>query len=207
MSQVFRIHPETPQKRLIRQAADVIRSGEVIVYPTDSGYALGCQVGDKSAMERMSRIRQLEGRHPFTLMCRDIKQAAVYARFDTPVYRLLKACTPGPYTFVLRATREVPRRLMHPKRRTIGIRIPGCPITLDLLDELGEPMLTTTLIPPGETEPLSDPEEIREQFQHQVELIIDGGFGGIIPTTVIDLTGELPRILREGRGDISPFMN
>lgn len=206
MSQYFHIHPQNPQQRLIRQAADYIRNGDVIVYPTDSGYALGCHVGDKAAMERLSRIRRLKGRHPFTLMCRDIKQAAVYARFDTPVYRLLKANTPGPYTFVLRATREVPRRLLDPKRKTIGIRIPDSAITLGLLEELGEPMLTTTLIPPGETDPLSDPEEIRDRFQHEVALIIDGGAGGTIPTTVIDLIGEKPVILRQGRGDVTPFL-
>jgi len=206
MSQYFRIHPKTPQMRLIVQAVDYIRRGDVIVYPTDSGYALGCHIGDKRAMERLSRIRQLEGRHPFTLMCRDIKQAAFYARFDTPVYRLLKANTPGAYTFVLQATREVPRRLMHHKRKTIGVRIPDSPITLALLNELGEPMLSTTLIPPGATDALSDPEEIRDQFQHHVELIVDGGHGGTIPTTVIDLMGEDPVILREGRGDIAPFL-
>ncbi|NQT24827.1 threonylcarbamoyl-AMP synthase [candidate division KSB1 bacterium] len=206
MSQYFRIHPKTPQQRLIKQAVSYIQNGDVIIYPTDSGYALGCHIGDKAAMERLTRIRQLEGKHPFTLMCSDIKQASVYARFDTPAYRLLKGNTPGAYTFVLQATREVPRRLMHPKRKTIGIRIPDCAITLALLRELGEPMLTTTLIPPGGTDPLFDPDEIRDQFQHQVNLIIDGGHGSLIPTTVIDLLGEKPIILREGLGDVTPFL-
>jgi tRNA threonylcarbamoyl adenosine modification protein (Sua5/YciO/YrdC/YwlC family) len=200
------IHPTTPQQRLIRQAVEFIRNGEVIIYPTDSGYALGCHIGDKAAMENLSRIRQLEGKHPFTLLCRDLKQASVYARFDTPAYRLLKANTPGAYTFVLQATREVPKRLMHPKRKTIGIRIPDCAIALALLDELGEPMLTTTLIPPGETEPLADPDEIRGRFRHQVALIVDGGYSNAIPTTVIDLIDDIPVILREGRGDVKPFL-
>lgn len=205
LSQYFQIHPETPQPRLIRQAVEFIRDGGVIVYPTDSGYALGCHIGDKSAKDKIIRIRRLDEKHNFTLMCRDLKEASIYARFDTPVFRLIKASTPGAYTFILEATREVPRRLLHPKRRTIGLRIPDHAITLALLEELGEPMLTTTLILPGDEYPVSDPEELRTRLGHEVDLIIDGGFGGTIPTTVVDMMTDSPIILRTGKGDTAPF--
>ncbi|HDQ45196.1 MAG TPA: threonylcarbamoyl-AMP synthase [bacterium] len=206
MSQYFRIHPDNPQPRLIRQAVDFIRDGGVIVYPTDSGYALGCHIGDKSAKARMIRIRRLDEQHRFTLMCRDLKEAAVYARFDTPVFRLLRAVTPGPYTFILEATREVPRRLLNPKRRTIGLRIPDHAIVLALLGELGEPLLTSTLILPDEEYPVSDPDEIRVRLHKEVDLIIDGGSGGTIPTTVVNLMEDPPVLMRRGKGDPTPFL-
>lgn len=207
MSQIYRIHPDNPQLRLIRQAVDYIRKGQILVHPTDSGYALGCHIGDKAASHKMIRLRDLEERHQFTLICRDLKEASIYARFETPVFRLLKATTPGPYTFILEATREVPRRLMEPKRKTIGIRIPDFSITHALLEELGEPMLSTTLILPGDEYPLSDPEVIRDRLQNQVDLIIDGGYGGTIPTTVVDLIHDPHLILREGKGSLRPFLN
>ncbi len=191
--------------RLIHQAVEMVRSGSVIVYPTDTGYALGCHLGDKNALERICRIRQLDRKHHFTLVCRDLTEISIYARFDTPVYRLLKANTPGAYTFLLRATRDVPKRLMHPKKKTIGLRIPGSTILHALLEELNEPMLTTTLILPGETEPMQDPEEIGQSLKKGVDLVIDGGQGGLIPTTLIDLTEDSPIILREGLGPLEPF--
>ncbi|MCK5145714.1 threonylcarbamoyl-AMP synthase [bacterium] len=205
MAQYFHIHSENPQMRLIHQAVEMVRSGSVIVYPTDTGYALGCHLGDKNALERICRIRQLDRKHHFTLVCRDLTEISIYARFDTPVYRLLKANTPGAYTFLLRATRDVPKRLMHPKKKTIGLRIPGSTILHALLEELNEPMLTTTLILPGETEPMQDPEEIGQSLKKGVDLVIDGGQGGLIPTTLIDLTEDSPIILREGLGPLEPF--
>jgi tRNA threonylcarbamoyl adenosine modification protein (Sua5/YciO/YrdC/YwlC family) len=205
MSQFFNIHPVNPQPRLIHRAVDILRAGGVIVYPTDSCYALGCLVGDKAAMERIRRIRQAGKEHNFTLVCRDLSEIAVYARVDNPTFRLLKAYTPGPYTFVLRATREVPRRLQHPKRKTIGIRVPGHAVPLALLAEVREPLMSSTLILPGDDTPMTDPEEMRARLQHQVELVIDGGPCGFEPTTVVDLSGEAPTVARVGRGDPAAF--
>jgi len=205
MSQYFRIHPETPQARLVRQAVGILRGGGVIVYPTDSGYALGCQVGDKAALGRICRIRDLNTKHHFTLICRDLSEVGIYAQFDTPVFRLLRANTPGAYTFILKATREVPRRLMHPRRKTIGVRIPDHQIAQALLKELGEPMLTTTLILPGDALPLTDPEVFRDRLQREVDLIIDGGYGTTETTTMVGFLEARPQILREGKGDPSPF--
>ncbi|NLD01075.1 MAG: threonylcarbamoyl-AMP synthase [Gammaproteobacteria bacterium] len=201
----FQIHAENPQDRLIKQAADVVRKGGVIIYPTDSSYALGCRLGDKTALERIRRIRRLDDKHNFTLMCRDLSELGVFAKVDTKAFRLLKAYTPGPYTYILNATREVPRMLMHPKRRTIGLRVPGHPIAHALLTELGEPLMSVTLILPDANEPLSDPYEIRDLLENQVDLIIDGGYGGIEASTVVSFVDEEPEILREGCGDPEPF--
>ncbi len=197
------IHPENPQPRLISQAVAVLRHGGIVVYPTDSSYALGCHLGDKAALERIRRIRQLDAQHNFTLMCQDLSELATYARVGNQAFRLLKALTPGPYTFILTASREVPRRLQHPRRKTIGLRVPDHPIAQALLETLGEPMLSVTLILPGDDMPLTDPEEIRERIGKQVDVIIDGGDCGHEPTTVIDLSGESPQVVREGKGDIS----
>lgn len=205
MSQFFVVHPVNPQKRLIHQAAVLLRAGAVIVYPTDSCYALGCHLGDKDAMERIRRIRQAGKDHNFTLVCRDLSEIATYAWVDNPTFRLLKAHTPGPYTFILEATREVPRRLQHPKRKTIGIRVPDHPVPLALLAELGEPVMSSTLMLPGDEFPLTDPEEMRARLEHRVDLVIDGGPCGVEPTTVVDLTGEAPVVARTGRGDPAPF--
>lgn len=205
MSQFFQIHPENPQPRLINQAVEMVRRGAVIVYPTDSGYALGCHLGDKAALERMRRIRELDERHNFTMVCRDLSEIGTYAKVNNTVYRLLKALTPGAYTFILPATREVPRRLQHPKRKTVGIRVPDCPIAMALLEALGEPLMSTTLIMPGQTMTENDPYEIRDRLEHQVDLIIDGGYGSIEPTTVVDLEGDQPLVLRRGAGDAAPF--
>ena len=201
----FQIHAESPQDRLIKQAVEVIRKGGVIVYPTDSSYALGCRLGDKSALDRIRRIRRLDDKHNFTLMCRDLSDLGVFAKVNSSAFRLLKAYTPGPYTFILDATREVPRMLMHPKRRTIGLRVPEHPITQALLAELGEPLMSVTLILPDAEVPLSDPYEIRELLEHQVDLIIDGGYGGIEASTVVSFVNDEPEILREGCGDPEPF--
>ncbi|MEO0436346.1 MAG: L-threonylcarbamoyladenylate synthase [Pseudomonadota bacterium] len=205
MSQFFQIHPDNPQARLIRQAADIIRGGGVVVYPTDSAYALGCQLGNKAALDRIRRIRKLDDRHNFTLVCRDLSEIASYARVDNTVYRLLKHHTPGPYTFILKATSEVPRRLMHPKRRTVGLRVPGNPIALDLLQDLGEALMSVTLIMPGDDLPLIDPYEIRDLLEHSVDLVIDGGYCGMEATTVVDLADDTPMLLRAGKGDAAPF--
>ena len=206
MSQYFKIHPENPQGRLIRQAADILRSGNVIIHPTDSGYALGCHLGDKAALNRIIQIRKLNEKHNFTLMCRDLSELSTYSIIDTPAFRLLKANTPGPYTFILRATREVPRRLMHPKQKTIGLRVPDHPVSQALLEEFNEPILTTSMIFPGEEMPVNDAEEIALRLRDQVELVIDSGACGTIPTTMIDLRDIIPIILREGKGDITPFV-
>jgi len=206
MSQFFIIHPENPQHRLITQSVKIIQNGGVLVYPTDSAYALGCHIGDKTALERVCRIRHLDARHHFTIICRDLSEVGIYARFDTPVFRLLKSNTPGAYTFILPATKEVPRRLMHPKRKTIGIRIPDNRIVQAMLTELNEPMLTTTLILPDEELPMTDPQEIRKRLEKEVDLVIDGGFCGTETTTLIDFSEDLPNILREGKGDTSPFL-
>ncbi len=205
MAQFFSIHPDNPQSRLIRQAAALVRSGGVIIYPTDSCYAFGCQLGDKSAMTRIRTIRHVDEQHHFSLVCRDLAEISNYAKVNNSQYRLLKANTPGSYTFILEATREVPRRLQHPKRNTIGLRIPDHPIVQALLAELGEPLLNSTLILPGEEFPLNDPGEIRERLEHQVELVIDGGSCGLVMTTVIDLTGGKPELVRYGRGSLVPF--
>ncbi len=196
------VHPRNPQPRLISQAVAVLRHGGTVVYPTDSSYALGCHLGDKAALDRIRRIRQLDERHNFTLMCQDLSELATYARVSNQAFRLLKALTPGPYTFILSASREVPRRLQHPRRKTIGLRVPDHPVAQALLESLGEPMLSVTLILPGEDLPLTDPEEIRERLGRQVDVIIDGGACGPEPTTVIDLTGESPELVREGKGDV-----
>jgi len=205
MSQFFQIHPENPQKRLITQAVDIVRKGGVIAYPTDSAYALGCHIGDKTALETIRRIRKLDDKHNFTLMCRDLSELATYARVNNGVYRILKTHTPGAYTFILEATGEVPRRLLHPKRRTIGIRVPDNNIALALLEELGEPLMSVTLQLPGEDLPLTDPYEIRERLEHELDLIIDGGFCGFDPTSVVDLSGDEAVILRRGRGELNAF--
>ena len=205
MSQFFQIHAENPQQRLVKQAVDIIREGGVAVYPTDSSYALGCHIGDKDAMERIARIRQTDAKHNFTLVCRDLSQLGEYAKVDTSAFRLLKAHTPGPYTFILDATREVPRMLLHPKRRTIGLRVPGNPIAQALLAELGEPLMSVSLIMPGDAQPMSDPYEIRDRLDKLVDLIIDGGYGSIEASTVISLVGGEPEVIREGCGDPEPF--
>lgn len=206
MAQFFSIHPENPQGRLINQAVAIVRSGGVIVYPTDSCYALGCHIGDKDALERIARIRQTDKHHNFTLVCRDLSEIAAYAKVDNWAYRLLKAHTPGAYTFILPATREVPRRLLHPKRRTIGIRVPTHPIAQALLTELGEPLLSSTLLLPGEPLPLTEPEEIRDRLEHVVDLVIDGGSCGVEPTTVVELLDGVPHVARAGRGDPAHFL-
>lgn len=206
MSQFFRIHPENPQARLVKQAVDILRGGGVIVYPTDSAYALGCHIGDKSALTRIRQIRQLEDDHNFSLVCRDLSDLGIYARVNNAAYRLLKAATPGPYTFVLQATREVPRRLVNPKRKTIGVRVPDNIICQHLLEQLGEPIMSSTLILPNDEFPLTDPLEIRDLLEHQVDLVIDGGFCGLDPTTVVDLEGEVPIVLREGCGPLDLFV-
>jgi tRNA threonylcarbamoyl adenosine modification protein (Sua5/YciO/YrdC/YwlC family) len=206
VSQFFQIHPENPQPRLIKQAVEIIRAGGVVIYPTDSSYALGCQIGDKSAIERVRRLRQLDDKHNFTLMCRDLSQLGLFAKVDTAAFRLLKAHTPGPYTYILNATREVPRLLLHPKRRTIGLRVPSHPIALALLEQLGEPLMSVSLVMPGASEPLIDPYEMRPSLEHQVDLIIDGGFGGVEASTVINLADGDPQVVRVGCGDPSPFM-
>lgn len=202
MSQFFQIHPDNPQTRLIHQAVDIVRAGGVIVYPTDSAYALGCHIGDKAALDRIRRIRKLDKHHNFTLMCRDLSELATYARVDNAAYRLLRNNTPGPYTFILEATSEVPRRLKHPKRKTIGLRVPDNPIALDLLATLGEPLMSVTLIMPGDEYPLTDPYDIRSLLEHEVDLVIDGGFCGLEPTSVIDLSGDFPAVVRRGRGEV-----
>ncbi len=205
MSQFFQIHPENPQARLIKQAVEIIRGGGVIAYPTDSGYALGCHIGDKRALERVRAIRRLDDNHNFTMICRDLSELGSYARVENSAYRLIKAHTPGPYTFILKATAEVPRRLMHPKRRTIGLRVPDNRIALELLAELGEPLMSVSLILPGDELPLTDPYDIRDTLQNQLDLVIDGGFCGMEPTTVVDLVEEVPQILRHGVGSVENF--
>ena len=205
MSQFFQIHPDNPQARLILQAADIIRHGGVVVYPTDSGYALGCQLGNKKALESIRRIRRLDNKHNFTLVCRDLSELGNYAKVDNTVYRLIKNHTPGPYTFILKATSEVPKRLMHPKRRTIGLRVPENNIALALLEELNEPLMSVTLILPGDEQPLTDPYEIRQLLEHELDLVIDGGYCGMEPTSVIDMVEESPVIIRRGQGDVSHF--
>lgn len=206
MSQFFYIHPENPQARLIKQACELIHKGEVVVYPTDSGYSIGCHMDDKSALERLCKVRQIGKDHNFTLMCKDMSELSEYARVDNSAFRMIKNNTPGPYTFILKATKEVPKRLQNPKRRTIGIRVPNNAIALALLEELGEPMMSTTLILPGALVAESDPDDIREKLEKQVGLIIHGGFLGEQPTTIIDMSEGDPVVLRHGSGDIRPFV-
>lgn len=205
MSQFFQIHPDNPQLRLIRQAVQIVATGGVIALPTDSSYALVCHLDDKNAVERLRRIRGIDDKHHLTLMCRDLSEIAIYAKVDNRQYRLLKAATPGPYTFILEATREVPRRLSHPSRKTIGLRVPEHAIARALLEELGQPLLGTTLIPAGEAMPLNDPEAIRDLLEKQLDLVIDGGSCSLEPTTVVDLTGDDAVILRQGRGEAALF--
>lgn len=205
MAQFFSIHPTHPQARLIRRAAELVRAGGLLAYPTDSCYALGCHLGDAPAQERMRRIRGVDEKHHLTLMCRNLAQVAAYAIVDDAQFRVLKQATPGAYTFILRATREVPRRLQHPRRKTIGVRVPAHALALALLEELGEPMLSSTLMLPGMAEPLADAGAIRAALEHDLALVIDGGPCGIVPSTVIDLTGEAPRVLRVGLGALDRF--
>lgn len=207
MAQFFTIHPIDPQPRLIARAAEIVRSGGVIAYPTDSCYALGCRVGDKDAMVRMRRIRGMDDQRHLTLMCRDLSEIGVYANVDNARFRLLKQLTPGSYTFILPASREVPRRLMHPRRRTIGVRVPDHPVAQALLAELDEPLLSATLILPGDEHPLNDPDEIRRRLEKLVELVLDAGACGIEPSTVVDLTGAVPEIVRIGKGAVDPVRN
>jgi tRNA threonylcarbamoyl adenosine modification protein (Sua5/YciO/YrdC/YwlC family) len=203
LAQYFEISPAHPAPRLVARAAAIVRDGGVIAYPTDSCYALGAHLGDKDAMLRLRRIRGVDERHHFTLMCRDLSQLGTYARVDNARYRLLKSLTPGGYTFILEATRELPRRLLHPRRKTIGLRVPDHPVAQALLAELGEPLLSTTLVLPGDALPLTDAREIRRRLEHEVDLVLDGGSCGIEPTTVVDLTGSSARIVREGKGPIA----
>jgi tRNA threonylcarbamoyl adenosine modification protein (Sua5/YciO/YrdC/YwlC family) len=204
MAQFFTVHPENPQARLIRHAVDIIRDGGVLAYPTDSCYALGCHIGDKAAMERIRRIRDVDERHHFTLVCRDLSEVGQFAKVDNLQYRLIRANTPGRYTFILRATRDVPRRLLTP-RHTIGVRIPDHPVPLALLQELGEPLLSSTLILPAHGVALNDAQEIRRNLEHQLDLVIDSGPCDGEMTTVIDLSGDAPRLIRAGKGDTRPF--
>jgi tRNA threonylcarbamoyl adenosine modification protein (Sua5/YciO/YrdC/YwlC family) len=205
MSQFFTIHPDNPNPRLIRQAAEVLRNGGIVVYPTDSSYALGCHLDDRNAVTRIRQIRGLDEQHHMTLMCRDLSEISRYAQVDNAKFRLLKNNTPGSYTFILKATKEVPKRLQHPKRSTIGIRVPDHPVALALLEELGEPMCSSTLILPDEEGPLNDAGQIRDLLEKRVELVIDAGAVGLDFTTVIDLTGEVPVLLRRGKGVVEPF--
>ena len=205
MTQYFQIHPDNPQPRLIRQAAEIIDGGGIVALPTDSSYALVCRLDDKDAVDRLRRIRGVDEKHHLTLLCRDLSEIANYARVDNKQYRLLKAATPGPFTFILEATREVPRRLSHPSRKTIGLRVPENAIAQSLLEQLSQALIGTTLIPADSDAPLNDPDEIRDNLQRQVELVIDGGSCSLEPTTVVDLTGDSPVVLRRGRGDTSLF--
>ncbi|MGR6839999.1 L-threonylcarbamoyladenylate synthase [Aliivibrio wodanis] len=205
MSQFFYVHPDNPQVRLISQAVAIIRDGGVVIYPTDSGYALGCQLENKQALERICQIRRLDDKHNFTLLCRDLSELSIYARVDNSVFRLLKNNTPGAYTFIFKGTKEVPRRLMNPKRKTIGMRVPDNKIALALLEELGEPLMSTTLILPGNEVAESDPEAIRDQLEHAVDLIMNGGYLGEQPTTVVDFSDDEINVVRIGAGDPSPF--
>lgn len=201
MSRLIAVHPDNPQPRLIRQVAECLSADGVVVYPTDSSYALGCHIGDKEAMERIRRLRELDDKHNFTLVCRDLSEISTYAIVDNAAYRLLRTLTPGPYTFILQATREVPRRLQHPKRKTIGIRVPDNVIAQAIIAALGEPLLSSTLMLPGEDMVLTDPHEMQELLDKQVDLVVDGGYCGYELTTVVDLTQGTPQVLRNGRGD------
>ncbi len=204
-SKFLEIHPKDPQSRLIRQIVEIVQGGGVVVYPTDSCYAFGCHIGDKSAMERISRLRETDRHHHFTLVCRDLSEISKYARVNNQQYRTLKAFTPGPYTFILAATKETPKRLQNEKRRTIGIRVPDHPVPQLLLETLGEPMMSSTLLMPGDEFPMTDAREIQERLFHQVDAVIDGGNCGLEPTSVIDLEGPAPLVARRGKGDVSAF--
>jgi tRNA threonylcarbamoyl adenosine modification protein (Sua5/YciO/YrdC/YwlC family) len=204
MAQYFSVHPDDPQPRLVRQAVDIIRSGGVVAYPTDSCYALGCHIGDKAAMERIRKIRKVDERHHFTLVCRDLSEVGQFAKVDNLQFRLIRANTPGSYTFILRASRDVPRRLLTP-RHTIGVRIPDHAVPLAILALLGEPLLSSTLILPAHGQPLNDPYEIRQRLEHDIDLVIDAGPCNGEVTTVVDLSSDAPRLVREGKGDIRPF--
>lgn len=205
MAQLFQVHPEHPQPRLVKQAAEIARSGGLIALPTDAAYSLAGVTGHAPLLERIRRIRDVDERHHFTLMCRDLSEIATYARVDNSQYRLLKAATPGAYTFILEGTRELPRRLLHPKRKTIGLRVPRHPLALALLEELDEPMLTSTLILPGDESPLADADQIRHRLEKLIDLVIDAGRCGIEMTTVINLTGSTPELVRAGLGPLGPF--
>ncbi len=205
MGQTLHIHPQNPQSRLINQVVAVMRKGGVVVYPTDSCYAIGCHIGDKAAQDRIRKIRRLGEEHDFTLVCRDLSEISLYAKVDNSAYKIIRSLTPGPYTFILKATREVPRRLQNPKRKTIGLRIPDHPVAQALLEALGEPIMSSTLQLPGDDLPLSDPDEIQERLEKQVDLIIDSGACELEPTSVIELMGDFPVIRRRGRGDVSQF--
>lgn len=205
MAQFFQIHPDNPQPRLVWQAVEILGGGGVIVYPTDSSYALGCHVGDKEAMDRIRQIRRLDDKHNFTLVCRNLAEVSQYTKISNQQYRLIKGLTPGPYTFILKATKQVPRRLMHPRRKTIGIRIPDNRIALALAEELNEPILSSTLILPGDEMPLMDPYDMKQILEHQVDLIIDGGYCGYEPTTVVVMEDDAPWVARQGKGDASLF--
>lgn len=205
MAQFFSVHPDNPQPRLIRETVRILRAGGIMAYPTDSCYALGCMIGNKEGMERIRAIRQVDDRRHFTLVCRDLSEIARYARVDNRQYRLLKAATPGGFTFILEATREVPRRLLHPKRNTIGLRVPDHAVVSALLAELEEPILSMTLSLPEDDQPLNDPQEIRERIEKRVDVILDAGACRLEPTTVIDLTGEVPEVIRRGGGDPRPL--
>jgi tRNA threonylcarbamoyl adenosine modification protein (Sua5/YciO/YrdC/YwlC family) len=205
VAQFFSIHPTHPQARLVRRAAEIVRGGGLIAYPTDSCYALGCHLGDARAVERLRRVRRMDARHHLTLMCRDLSEIAAYAIVDDARFRLLKSVTPGSYTFILRATREVPRRLAHPRRKTIGVRVPGHAVAHALLAELNEPMLSATLLLPGESLPPSEPAQIRAALEHEIDLVVDAGSCGVEPSTVIDLTGAEASVLRKGKGSLALF--
>lgn len=207
MGQFFHIHPDNPQLRLINQVVAVLRNGGVVIYPTDSCYAIGCHIGDKNAQDKIRQIRKLDDNHDFTLVCRDLSEISLYAKLDNTSYKIIKSLTPGPYTFILQATREVPRRLQNPKRKTIGLRIPENAITQALLEALGEPIMSSTLQIPGDEQPLSDPDEINELLGKQADIIIDGGNCGIEPTSVIELMHDTPVVRRIGRGDVSQFQD
>ena len=206
MARIVELHPDDPQPRRVAEIVALIRQGGLIAYPTDSSYALGCHIGDKGAMDRIHKIRRTDKKHNFTLVCSDLSEISTYARFDNWAYRLLKSKTPGPYTFILEASREVPKRLQNPKRRTIGLRVPDHKVVQAILGALGEPIMSSTLILPGEVLPLSDPENIRLQLEHEVDLVIDGGVCGVDPSTVVSWVEERPQILRVGRGDPAPFL-
>ncbi|MFC4656756.1 MULTISPECIES: L-threonylcarbamoyladenylate synthase [Rheinheimera] len=206
MSQFFYVHPETPQQRLLKQAVQIIQQGGVIVYPTDSGYALGCHMGDKDALDRILQIRQMNTEHHFTLMCRDLSELSVYAKVENTAFRLIKNHTPGPFTFILKGTKEVPRRLLNEKKKTVGLRIPQNKIALALLEELGEPLMSSSLVLPGQDFAESDPDDMRHQLERQVDLIIHGGVIAEAPTTVIDLSEDYPVLVRQGQGDASAFV-
>jgi len=205
MAQFFSVHPEQPQQRLIRQAVEILRAGGLVAFPTDAAYSLGCQVGNAEAVARIRAIREVGERHHFTLMCRDLSQIAIYARVDNSQFRLLKATTPGSYTFILEGTKELPRRILHPKRKSIGLRVPAHPVPQALLVELNEPMLTSTLMLPGDDMPLNDPEEIRDRLERSIDLVIEAGPCGLEMTTVVDLTGAAPELVRAGLGALEPL--